>query len=162
MDKLQSELHNKGVVYCLQVVVGNLVYKWNDVKPFTKEQGGNCVCFSITSNPTIINRRKYPRLMVSNLCRITFKDSKKTFDGQLVNISANGFAFSTQEKEFFTAKDRKISVEISNFVIPSCSTLEGTIIRSTEDEGRYIVGCRMPEDNLAILEYVRQNYKEGR
>ena len=52
----------------------------------------------------------------------------------------------------------KISVAISNFALRECSVLDGTIIRSTDNHGEYIVGCRMPEDNAAILEYVKQNY----
>ncbi len=35
--------------------------------------------------------------------------------------------------------------------------LEGRIIRCSDDNGLYIVGCQMPEDNFYILEYVEKN-----
>lgn len=34
----------------------------------------------------------------------------------------------------------------------------GHVIRITDNEGTYIVGCRMLEDNKAIYDYVNQNY----
>ena len=105
-----------------------------------------------------MNRRKYPRMPISNLCTITQKDSKREFRGKMVNISANGFAFAIRDNEFAHAKGMKISVAISNFALRECSVLDGTIIRSTDNHGEYLVGCRMPEDNAAILEYVNQNY----
>lgn len=39
-------------------------------------------------------------------------------------------------------------------------TMEGVVIRSTDNHGEYIVGCRMPEDSPAIQKYVNDNYKE--
>ena len=35
----------------------------------------------------------------------------------------------------------------------------GHIIRVSDNEGQYIVGCRMLEDNMDIHEYVERNYK---
>ena len=37
--------------------------------------------------------------------------------------------------------------------------LTGVIIRSTDDDGTYIVGCRMPEDNEDIMNYVKDRMK---
>ena len=34
------------------------------------------------------------------------------------------------------------------------------IIRCSNDEGNYIVGCRMPEDSNEIKDYVNKNYSE--
>ena len=45
-------------------------------------------------------------------------------------------------------------VKIENFELTSESTLEGRILRSSNNNGIYIVGCQMPEDNPAIMEYV--------
>ena len=38
--------------------------------------------------------------------------------------------------------------------------LKGAVIRSTNDHGTYIVGCRMLEDNMAIKDYVKERIKE--
>ena len=40
------------------------------------------------------------------------------------------------------------------FELLNGEALKGMIIRSTNDAGRYIVGCRMPEDNIKIRDYV--------
>ena len=42
----------------------------------------------------------------------------------------------------------------------SMSELEGRIIRVTDNDGEYIVGCRMYEERKDIMEYVKENYKE--
>ena len=38
--------------------------------------------------------------------------------------------------------------------LTSESTLEGRILRSSDNNGIYIVGCQMPEDNPSIMKYV--------
>ena len=38
--------------------------------------------------------------------------------------------------------------------------IQGCIIRCSNDEGNYIVGCRMPEDSNEIKDYVNKNYSE--
>ena len=38
---------------------------------------------------------------IHNKCSIVFEDNAEiTFTGEMVNISANGFAFTTRDKEF--------------------------------------------------------------
>ena len=45
-------------------------------------------------------------------------------------------------------------------VIEQGRYLEGVAIRSTDSDGSYIVGCRMPEDSIEIGNYVNRNYSE--
>lgn len=157
-EQIPVGAESKAYRFRLRIVVDNILYSWENIKPYpVKGQGGNCIQVNINANPNIMNRRKYPRMPITNSCTITFQDSNQTFHGKMVNISANGFAFSVREAVFFDAVQRKISVSIADFALPQHNVLEGTIIRCTNDEGSYIVGCRMPEDNTAVLEYVEQN-----
>ena len=97
---------------------------------------------------------------IANACTIKLEDSGSSFRGKMVNISANGFAFAVRDAEFADAKGRQVKLLLESFPLPELDTLEGCIIRSTNDEGEYIVGCRMPEDNLAVRDYVNKNYAE--
>ena len=47
-------------------------------------------------------------------------------------------------------------VTIDDFALPEHNVIEGRIIRSSNNEGTYVVGCQMPEDNYAIMEYVEK------
>ena len=48
-----------------------------------------------------------------------------------------------------------MKVTIDDFSLLQGKPLEGIVIRSTNDEGCYTVGCRLIEDNDAICEYVK-------
>lgn len=142
-------------------MVDNVLYHWNDVKIVSvKDSGINYYKLLITSNPGVINRRKYKRMPLFNLCSITMKSSNCTYEGKMVNISANGFAFSTKEQELAAARGDMVELLIEDFKLLEGRILDGCIIRATNNGGEYIVGCRMPEDNKDILEYVNQNYKD--
>ena len=159
IDVPELNAANRSQSFNLRIIKDNVLYTWKDIQLIpAKGRTDGCYTITLESNPEIMNRRKYPRMPISNLCTITQKDSKREFRGKMVNISANGFAFAIRDNEFAQAKGMKISVAISNFALRECSVLDGTIIRSTDNHGEYIVGCRMPEDNAAILEYVKQNY----
>lgn len=147
--------------YKLQIVVENILYIWHDIKlSELRIDGKNYHRLIVDNNPEIINRRKYPRMPLTNPCQITLMDIKKTFDGQMVNLCANGFAFVTTAEEFLDLKGNLLRLNIQDFELLEGYYLEGCIIRSTHDGDNYIVGCRMPEDNDEILNYVRKNYKE--
>ena len=148
----------------VQVTVGNVLYCWSHAKIQSdsgKTAAEETYRIQITSRPQIINRRKYPRMDISNTCTITVKNSGETFKGQLDNISANGFALLVNDPFFASAKGRDISIAIDNFALTAHSVLEGRIIRSSENEGTYIVGCQMPEDNYYIMEYVESALREN-
>ena len=56
-------------------------------------------------------------------------------------------------------KSEEISMEIHDFVLARHNRLEGRVIRCSDDEGSYIVGCQMPEDDFFIRDYVSGRLK---
>lgn len=139
----------------VQVTVNNVLYCWDQAQiQADTASGSHAYALQLSARPEIKNRRKYPRADVSNPCTITLKDSDTTFSGQLDNISANGFAFLIRDPFFMDHKHADVAIDIQNFALSDQSHLEGHVIRCSDDEGVYIVGCQMPEDNYAIRNYV--------
>ena len=139
----------------VQVTAGNVLYCWDKAKIFPDNNG--IYQIQISSRPKINNRRKYPRMDINNDCLITVPETGQEFTGRLENISGNGFAFTTDAAFFATAKGTRITLQIQHFEVPSHSLLEGRIIRCSNNEGHYIVGCQMPEDNLFLMKYVEEH-----
>lgn len=135
----------------MQITVGNILYCWDNVK-ITKPSEHYKVFFA--SRPKIYNRRKYPRLDMTLKCQILDKESGETFDGCMENISANGFAFSSKNSFFAEAKGKEVTITIPDFELKDQRQQEGRILRCSDNEGTYIVGCQMPEDNYEIMQYV--------
>lgn len=147
---------DKAQKYHLQIAVANALYYWNSVHvTHTKDRNELEYKIVTDTNPDVMNRRKYPRLSIHNMCSITFKDTGKTIEGRMVNISGGGFAFAASDKIFTESKDKEVVLNIHAFALEEHSKLEGTITRCTNDEGVYIVGCRMPSDNKALADYVK-------
>lgn len=145
----------------IQVVVDNVLYCWKTaiVQPDTSHE---CVySILISGRPRINNRRKYPRIDASNTCTITMTNSGESYSGQLDNISANGFAFTSSAPVFTNAKGESLTIKIDNFALASRNVLEGKIIRCSDHDGVYIVGCQMPEDNVYIMEYIESRLRDG-
>ena len=141
----------------LQVTVGNVLYCWDTAKiVHTAKELSNHFTINIESRPKINNRRKYPRLDVSNTCTISPADGATVIEGKLDNLSANGFAFLTRDNYFATHKGAVITMKIHNFDLPQHDVLEGRVIRCTNNEGLYIVGCQMPGDDFLIRDYVKE------
>lgn len=139
----------------VQVTVDNVLYCWDQAQiQADTASGSHAYVLQLSARPEIKNRRKYPRADVSNPCTITLKDSDTTFSGQLDNISANGFAFLIRDPFFMDHKHADVAIDIQNFALSDQSHLEGHVIRCSDDEGVYIVGCQMPGDNYAIRNYV--------
>ena len=136
----------------IQITAGNVLYCWNHVSIDSSDATSYTI--TVNSPAKINNRRKYPRMDISNACRINVGDH--SYSGRLYNISANGFAFICADKFFADAKGQMLSIEIQNFDLPSHNRLDGRIIRCSENEGVYIVGCQMPDDDPAIMEYVNE------
>ena len=137
----------------LNVTVGNVMYCWKKLT-ITHD-----LVIPIETQPEILNRRKYPRMDLSNNCTIRLKGSDTTFKGKLDNISANGFAFLTKDPYFLNNKGAKITILIDNFALPEHSKLDGYVIRCSNNDGTYIVGCQMPEDNYYIQTYVDEQLR---
>lgn len=155
----QKKLTINGSASCmLQVTAGNILYCWDKatISP-APESGEHAFRITITTRPRISNRRKYPRMDLNNTCTIKFKNSDTEYAATMENISANGFAFLATDKIFTQSKNAEVIITIHDFALPNHNELEGRIIRCSDDNGLYIVGCQMPEDNFYILEYVENN-----
>ena len=145
----------------LRIVVDNVLYCWDEIAIHADKQGvaGRYV-LQIETNPKVYNRRKYPRMPLNNKCVVNVKGEERSFDGKMVNISANGFAFAVRNEFFAESKGKLVLVEVSGFDVLKGKLLTGRIIRSSDNEGEFIVGCRMPEDSETIREYISKNYSE--
>ena len=55
-----------------------------------------------------------------------------------------------------TNKGVDISVEIKDFELENHNVLPGRVIRCSNNDGVYIVGCQMPEDDFFIRDYVKE------
>ena len=118
----------------VQVTVGNVLYCWDKVR--VKGTGAaRTYSVFIESRPKINNRRKYPRVDIDNSCTVTIKDTGRSIECKLDNISANGFAFITRDACFMDHKLEEISIEIHDFE---------TGIDTKEGEDRYLVSFRNP------------------
>lgn len=142
-------------------VVDNVLYCWNGIAIHNVKAGEKGQFkLTIDTNPQVYNRRKYPRMSLDNKCTISVDGTDITYYGHMVNISANGFAFSVNDSSFENMKGKNIVIEIDNFDVIKDKEIQGCIIRCSNDEGNYIVGCRMPEDSNEIKDYVNKNYSE--
>lgn len=155
LDKTLPDV-NGGIECSILVTVGNVIYRWENAKIAVADKKISSTLTEVTiySRPTILNRRKYPRIDINNHCTIKVKGTDEVFEGRLDNLSANGFAFISKDRYFSTNKGKQVIVKIDDFDLPAQSELEGQIIRCSDNDGVYIVGCQMPADNYYIMEYV--------
>lgn len=154
------DTRNRNFTYELQISVTNALYIWENAEITTmRGQSSDMYKITVTTNPKVVNRRKYPRMPISNKCTITVKQNGKQYNGQMINISAGGFAFSVRDNFFSSAIGSDITLSIPDLPVENARQLEGHIIRSTDNENVFIVGCRMPEDNTAVEQYVQNNYQ---
>lgn len=162
VDEKDSELFDKKDKHTrcnFNIVVDNVLYYWENISiRHSKASESGEYKLYIESNPQVHNRRKYPSMPIANACTIKFENDDKTYNGRMVNVSANGFAFSVCDSAFVNAKDQNIIVSVDNFDEICTNPLEGCIIRCSNNDGEYTVGCRMPEDIISIKHYVNNNY----
>ena len=162
VDEKDSELFDKKDKHTrcnFNIVVDNVLYYWENISiRHSKAAESGEYKLYIESNPQVHNRRKYPRMPIANACTIKFENDDKTYNGRMVNVSANGFAFSVCDSAFVNAKDKNIIVSVDNFDEICTNPLEGCIIRCSNNDGEYTVGFRMPEDIISIKHYVNKNY----
>ncbi len=141
----------------LQVTIGNILYCWDSVSISALKED-HTFRMEVHTRPMIQNRRKYPRVDINNVCTIKIKESGEVYTGKMHNISANGFAFVSTNSYFVSdnCKGKDIIVTIKDFALSSESVLEARIFRSSNNGGAFIVGCQMPQDNYAIMQYVNK------
>lgn len=145
----------------LNIVVDNVLYCWEHVAVHYSRHGEKGQFkLSVETNPQVFNRRKYPRMPLDNECTIRINGQDTAYDGKMVNISANGFAFSVNDSVFERAKGKNLTLDVQGFDVLGDKPLEGCVIRCSNNDGEYIIGCRMPEDSEAIKDYVSKNYCE--
>lgn len=145
-------------VYEVRVVVSNAVYIWSDVK-IVRDKKGTGREFRVLldgESPKVMNRRKYPRLSMTNSCEVKLKSKDKVLFGNMVNISAGGFAFACRAKELADAIGELVELKIEGFDLLGEESLQGTIIRSSDNDGIFHVGCRMASDHEEIEAYVKE------
>ena len=164
LDNPSSPLINqseKNVMCTLGIIVNNVLYKWTNVETYpTHNNEPGQYKITINSNPEVLNRRKYPRLILSNSCTIKLSNSEdkdKSYRGRMINLSANGFSFATREEIFASLTNQNVSLIIDNFTPLDGKSIDGCIIRCSDNEGEYVIGCRMPEDNQTIHKFITEH-----
>ncbi len=141
--------------YGVNIIVDNGLYCWEDIA--IAQLGDGKYRLTLDTNPHVLHRRKYPRMALSNDCVLRLTEEDKVIVGEMVNISAGGFAFSTMDQAVRDTKGQNTILNIKDFELETATNLEGCIIRITDNEGEYIVGCRMLEDRKDIMRYVDEN-----
>ena len=156
------DMKDKPLICGLRIVVDNVLYMWDRVSLCmnNKDNIDGKYRLTVETNPRVFNRRKYPRMPLSNACSIKFKGEDKIYRGKMLNISANGFAFVSKDEVFADQKGADIVVDINNFDVLNGVPLDGCIIRASNNDGEYVIGCRMPQDSDVIKEHISQNYCE--
>lgn len=138
----------------LQVTVGNILYLWDLAELRASDGDEHIFTVRISSYPAIRNRQKYPQMDFSNSCTVTCRDSGTSYPGYLSSISANSFVFLSDAKFFADCLGTELTLAIKDSPFPQTQLLEGRIIRSSNNDGTYIVGCQMPEDNAEIMSFI--------
>lgn len=140
--------------YEVRIIVDNAMYIWRNAIVHKDKKDERLYKLEVEGNPKVVNRRKYPRLSMRNTCDIYLKATDKFYKGHMVNISAGGFALCCDAPEFANAIGENIRITIQDFDLMQGKNLNALIIRSTKDNGKYVIGCRMHEDNMEIKKYV--------
>lgn len=151
------DFKNKHLDISVEVIYENIVYAWEHLQILHKKVNGEIYhCIMISGNPKVMNRRKYPRLVIDNSCQVQVLDSNYHIKGTMKNICANGFCFMIKDEVFDSKKGQKVQIHIEDFDVPNCDALQGEILRITQCEGYYTVGGRFTKDHAAIAQYVNQ------
>lgn len=135
------------------IVVENTTYHWNNATILQTQN--DMVSLQVEGKPMVANRRKFPRMTLTNPCEITLK-SGMVKKGHLINISANGIAFISPDKEIKIGELLKI--RINNFAVQK--DLSAVAIRRAVLSDKTIqYSCRMLDDDIDIAAYVESNLK---
>ncbi len=151
--KLPSGMNSvsSSFAYHISVIVDNRIYRWENIQA---ELNDNTLCLTVNGNPQVFNRRKYRRGPLFNHCHFTIEGSDMPYIGTMVNISAGGYSFFSDAEELKDARGKLIELSIDDFPLLDGEALESTVIRVTDNNGVYIVGCRMFSDNEDIDRYI--------
>lgn len=137
----------------ISIVVENTTYHWNNASIIRALD--NTVSVQVDGKPMVANRRRFPRITLSNSCEIILK-SGTSANGTMANISAGGLAFITRDTEITMGELLKI--HINNFAIQK--DLSAVAIRKTVLSNEMIqYSCRMLDDDIDIAAYVESKLK---
>lgn len=150
---------SKTAAYHVTIIVDNGIYRWSNIKVTDNKNGTYTLV--VDGNPKVFNRRKYPRIRLEHSCTLFLDGGDRPISGKMVNISAGGFAFSSTAKELAKSKNKKLRIQIESFDVLHDRELEASIIRVTDNDGTYIVGCRMFDDSPEIYHYVDEHLKQS-
>lgn len=146
----ESLVCGKKRMYQVRVIVNNSVYQWENAQISNKN---GVYSIFVSGNPNVANRTKYPRIQVNLDCEIMFQGAGHC-QGKLVNLGANGYTVKAKDKELFCAKGSQITVKAKGLSLIENMPLIGCVIRVTDNNGEFLAGCRMLEDNERIGAYV--------
>lgn len=139
----------------LQMILGNVLYLWTDVAvSASAEGGGTYYRVAANANPKVMTRKKNPRLDIHCSCEVVIEGNPKTYRGKMLDISANGMAFTATDPVFASAEKKMITVTIPELPVPKARRVQAYIMRCKKGSGEYILGCRLSENNLAIQQYI--------
>ncbi len=147
----------EGRSFDVNVIVRNYTYTWNQVTVgmYSMNRKQYYQLF-VEDNPKVMKRRKQARVAMRNACEIEIKEKKLSVKGSMINLSAGGFAFESKESVFANAAGECVYLTISNFPLLNGKPLAGIIVRTTKENGKYMVGCRMLYDSKEIKAYVEK------
>ena len=137
----------------ISIVVDNTTYHWKNAT-ILKAQN-HLVSVQVDGKPMIANRRKFPRIGLTNACKITLKSGSTTV-GNMLNISANGMAFTVSDSDIVMGE--LLKVRIIDFAIPK--TFSAVAIRKavlSDESIQY--SCRLLDDDMDIATYVESKLK---
>lgn len=159
IDELSDETgkldYDKKTKYGIQIIVNNSMYRWENVKIAVRN---NSYYITTENNPKVSNRKKYPNMTLHADCDMTLQGlNHRTYQGKLINISTNRYAVQTQEKEIQKSKDMLLTIKLKGVDGLENMPLVGKVIRITDNNGTYIVGCRMLEDNEKLNRYIAEH-----
>ena len=147
----------EGHRFDVNAIVRNYTYTWNDVAVESYAiSHKRYYQLLVGEHPKVMKRRKQARVDMKNACEIEIKEKNRMVKGSMVNLSAGGFAFESKDAVFANAAGDCVYLTISNFPILDGKPLAGIVVRSIEDKGRYMVGCRMLYDSKEIKSYVEK------
>lgn len=132
----------------IAIVVENTTYHWNNATILRTEN--NTVSVRVDGKPMVANRRKFPRLNLSNACEISSK-SGVSANGKMKNISGGGLAFITDSEDIQMGE--LIKVHILNFPVEKVLSAV-TIRRAILSDASIQYSCRLLDDDMDIVAYV--------
>lgn len=137
----------------ISIIVNNTMYHWKGAAILQAEK--HTVSVQVNGKPQVANRRKFPRINLSNVCVITSK-SGITQNGLMKNLSAGGLAFTAENAEIKMGE--LLKVRIDNFAVQK--ELSAVAIRKTVlPNGATQYSCRMLDDDLDIAAYIDAKLK---